>query len=66
MFIIQMMQVPLIIIGRMPVFRKRFWLGNLFFWLCMLFGPPFLGILYCREAFWATWSTNTPRIPSSI
>lgn len=57
MFGIQMLQVPIIFIGRMAVFKKRFWLGNSFFWFGMLFGPPLLGILYCREAFWATWST---------
>jgi sterol O-acyltransferase len=62
MFIIQMLQLPMIMIGRMPVFKNRFWLGNLFFWLCMFFGPPLLGILYCREALWATWSN--PRLPN--
>ncbi|KAI7893996.1 MBOAT, membrane-bound O-acyltransferase family-domain-containing protein [Mucor mucedo] len=62
MFVIQMLQLPMIVIGRMSLFRNRFWLGNGFFWLCMLFGPPFLGILYCREAFWATWSH--PRLPN--
>ncbi|KAI9475774.1 MAG: MBOAT, membrane-bound O-acyltransferase family-domain-containing protein [Benjaminiella poitrasii] len=64
MFGIQMLQLPMIVIGRMPLFRKRFWLGNTFFWLCMLFGPPLLGILYCREAFWASWAS--PRIPNAI
>ncbi|KAI8981642.1 MBOAT, membrane-bound O-acyltransferase family-domain-containing protein, partial [Mycotypha africana] len=46
MFGIQMLQLPMIVIGRMPLFKKHFWLGNSFFWLCMFFGPPLLGILY--------------------
>ncbi|KAI9254079.1 MBOAT, membrane-bound O-acyltransferase family-domain-containing protein [Sporodiniella umbellata] len=56
MFVVQMLQLPLIVIGRMPIFKNRFWLGNSFFWVCMMFGPPLLGILYCREAIWATWA----------
>ncbi|CEG76762.1 Putative O-acyltransferase [Rhizopus microsporus] len=55
MLIIQMFQLPLIIIGRLPIFKNRFWLGNSFFWLSMMVGTPLLGILYCREAIWATW-----------
>ncbi|CAO0799819.1 unnamed protein product [Mucor circinelloides] len=66
MFFIQMLQLPMIVIGRMPLFRKRFWLGNSFFWLCMLFGPPLLGILYCREAFWASWGGPHPPISTVI
>jgi sterol O-acyltransferase len=62
MFGIQMLQVPFIIIGRMAVFRNRFWLGNSSFWFGMLIGPPLLGILYCREAFWASWSGPQPEI----
>ncbi|KAI8377202.1 MBOAT, membrane-bound O-acyltransferase family-domain-containing protein [Choanephora cucurbitarum] len=57
MFVIQMLQLPLIVIGRMPVFKNRFWLGSSFFWLSMFVGPPLLGILYCREAFWASWAS---------
>ncbi|KAG1443215.1 hypothetical protein G6F56_010756 [Rhizopus delemar] len=58
MFVIQMLQLPLIVIGRMSIFKNRFWLGNSFFWLSMMLGPPLLGILYCREAIWATWANN--------
>ncbi|KAI8059931.1 MBOAT, membrane-bound O-acyltransferase family-domain-containing protein [Gilbertella persicaria] len=57
MFAIQMLQLPLIVIGRMPIFKNRFWLGSSFFWLSMFVGPPLLGILYCREAFWASWAS---------
>lgn len=66
MFFIQMLQLPMIVIGRMPLFRNRFWLGNSFFWLCMLFGPPLLGILYCREAFWASWGGPLPPASTAI
>ncbi|KAG0744882.1 hypothetical protein G6F57_006050 [Rhizopus arrhizus] len=59
MLVIQMLQLPLIMIGRMPIFKNRFWLGNSFFWVSMILGPPLLGILYCREAIWATWTNNS-------
>ncbi|KAJ2963808.1 hypothetical protein NQZ79_g1274 [Umbelopsis isabellina] len=54
LFILQMLQIPLIIIGRHPFIRKRSWLGNVFFWAGMFVGPPLLGILYCREVFWTS------------
>ncbi|CAO3662247.1 unnamed protein product [Umbelopsis vinacea] len=53
LFILQMLQIPLIVIGRHPIIRKRSWLGNAFFWAGMFVGPPLLGILYCREVFWS-------------
>jgi sterol O-acyltransferase len=53
LFILQMLQIPLIVIGRHPIIRKRSWLGNVFFWVGMFVGPPLLGILYCREVFWS-------------
>ncbi|KAI8972369.1 MBOAT, membrane-bound O-acyltransferase family-domain-containing protein [Pilobolus umbonatus] len=56
MFVIQMLQLPMMMMGRLPFFRQRFWLGNLLFWLSMFLGPPLIGILYCREAFWAVRS----------
>lgn len=49
-----MLQIPLIVIGRHPIIRKRSWLGNVFFWAGMFVGPPLLGILYCREVFWTS------------
>lgn len=58
LFILQMLQLPLIIIGRSPFIRNRYWLGNTVFWLCMFIGPPLLGILYCREVFWSSWAAN--------
>ncbi|CAO3674747.1 unnamed protein product [Rhizopus stolonifer] len=36
MFVIQMLQLPLIVIGRMSIFKNRFWLGNSFFWVSMM------------------------------
>ncbi|KAI7870549.1 MBOAT-domain-containing protein [Spinellus fusiger] len=58
LFVLQMLQIPLIMAGRHPWIRAHSMVGNFFFWLCMLFGPPFLGILYCREAFWAYWANT--------
>ncbi|KAI8075270.1 MBOAT, membrane-bound O-acyltransferase family-domain-containing protein [Gongronella butleri] len=55
LFVLQMLQLPLIILGRKPFIRERYWLGNAVFWLCMIIGPPLLGILYCREMFWSQW-----------
>ncbi|OAD68611.1 hypothetical protein PHYBLDRAFT_97722, partial [Phycomyces blakesleeanus NRRL 1555(-)] len=46
LFVLQMLQLPLIVLGRHPLIRSHRVIGNLFFWLCMLFGPPLLGILY--------------------
>ncbi|ORX43462.1 hypothetical protein DM01DRAFT_1411590 [Hesseltinella vesiculosa] len=58
LFALQMLQLPLIIIGRKPFIRDRYWLGNAVFWLCMIIGPPLLGILYCREVFWSQWVSS--------
>ncbi|KAH8555602.1 MBOAT, membrane-bound O-acyltransferase family-domain-containing protein [Umbelopsis sp. PMI_123] len=59
LFVLQMLQIPLIVIGRHPIIRKRSWLGNAFFWACMFVGPPLLGILYCREVFWSMKQAGT-------
>ncbi|KAI8147796.1 MBOAT, membrane-bound O-acyltransferase family-domain-containing protein [Fennellomyces sp. T-0311] len=53
LFLMQMFQLPLIMIGRLPWFRKHSTTGNVSFWLGMFFGLPLLAILYCREAFWS-------------
>lgn len=58
LFVLQMLQLPLIMLGRKPFIRERYWLGNTVYWLSMMFGPPLLGILYCREVFWSQWVTN--------
>ena len=48
LFALQMGQIPLILIGR-PLKGTK--VGNVFFWISMLWGVPFLSVLYCRE--WA-------------
>ncbi|KAI8336645.1 MBOAT, membrane-bound O-acyltransferase family-domain-containing protein [Chlamydoabsidia padenii] len=55
LFVMQMLQLPLIMLGRKPFIRERFWLGNTVYWMSMMVGPPLLGILYCREMFWSQW-----------
>jgi len=43
-----LMQLPLIPLMRLPVFKgKR--LGNLFFWWGIITGIPLMGVLYARE-----------------
>ncbi|KAL1923020.1 uncharacterized protein VTP21DRAFT_9396 [Calcarisporiella thermophila] len=51
LFFLQMLQVPLMFLSRVPVVRQRKILGNVVFWIGMLTGPPLLGIVYSREAF---------------
>jgi len=46
LFVLQMFQLPLIFIGRWMKGKR---IGNYFFWFSMMFGPPILSILYCRE-----------------
>ncbi|KAI9319680.1 MBOAT, membrane-bound O-acyltransferase family-domain-containing protein [Dichotomocladium elegans] len=53
LFILQMTQLPLILLGRLPLIRQYPILGNVVFWLGMFIGLPLLAILYCREAFWS-------------
>ena len=45
-FILQMSQIPLIMIGGG---LKGTFLGNALFWFGMVFGPPLISILYTRE-----------------
>ncbi|CAJ0636605.1 10306_t:CDS:2 [Entrophospora sp. SA101] len=51
LFFFQMLQLPLIWLGNLKFVKERKWLGNAFFWFGMFVGPPLLGVLYCREAF---------------
>ncbi|GAA5943472.1 uncharacterized protein JCM15063_006483 [Sporobolomyces koalae] len=44
LFVMQMAQLPLIIIGRIKLFRDYPALGNLFFWLGLLSGFPILAV----------------------
>lgn len=49
LFVLQMLQIPLIWMGRHPWVRKRPVLGNAFFWFSMFCGPPLLAACYIRE-----------------
>ncbi|CAG8773591.1 5367_t:CDS:1, partial [Acaulospora morrowiae] len=44
LFVMQMLQMPLIALGRLPVIREKWWLGNAFFWFSLFVGLPMLGI----------------------
>jgi len=46
LFVLQMAQVPMIIIGK-DLRGTRF--GNYFFWFGIVLGIPLLSTLYCRE-----------------
>ncbi|KAI5476326.1 hypothetical protein MNV49_007839 [Pseudohyphozyma bogoriensis] len=48
LFGMQMAQLPLIMIGRLPIMRKYPALGNLFFWLGLMAGFPLLAVSYLR------------------
>jgi sterol O-acyltransferase len=51
MFAMQMTQLPLIYIGRLPAIRKYPTLGNIFFWIGMIIGLPLITLGYSREYF---------------
>jgi len=51
MFFMQMLQLPLIYLSKMQVFRGNDVAGNVFFWVGIFLGPPMLAVLYCRELF---------------
>ncbi|CCU97646.1 unnamed protein product [Malassezia sympodialis ATCC 42132] len=46
LFMMQMTQYPLILMGRTKFIRQRPVLGNFLFWLGMMIGFPALNILY--------------------
>ncbi|GAA6058089.1 hypothetical protein JCM3770_001107 [Rhodotorula araucariae] len=48
LFVLQMAQLPLIMLGRAPVFKRHPALGNLFFWLGLLSGFPLLAVAYLK------------------
>ncbi|GAA5989577.1 hypothetical protein JCM10908_000537 [Rhodotorula pacifica] len=48
LFLMQMAQLPLIMVGRAKIFRQYPALGNLFFWLGLMSGFPLLAALYIR------------------
>lgn len=44
LFAMQMMQLPLMMMGRIPFMRKYPVLGNMFFWFGLIWGFPLLAI----------------------
>ncbi|KAK0548122.1 Sterol O-acyltransferase 2 (Sterol-ester synthase 2) [Tilletia horrida] len=46
LFAMQMAQLPLIVIGQIPVIKNNEVLGNLIFWIGLMVGFPMLNILY--------------------
>ncbi|KAI7851655.1 MBOAT, membrane-bound O-acyltransferase family-domain-containing protein [Circinella umbellata] len=53
LFVMQMLQLPLIVLGQQSFIKKHSTTGNILWWLGMFIGLPLLAILYCREAFWS-------------
>ncbi|KAJ3120218.1 hypothetical protein HK100_012893 [Physocladia obscura] len=49
LFLLQMFQLPLIMLARIPVIKNNKTLGNVIFWFGMFLGPPLLAALYARE-----------------
>lgn len=49
LFFLQMFQLPLIYLGRLPWSKNNPTLGNIFFWVSMYCGPPLLAAAYCWE-----------------
>ena len=49
LFFLQMLQVPLIYLGRSPALQRHPVLCNLFFCASMVVGPALLTLLYCRD-----------------
>ncbi|KAI0630563.1 MBOAT-domain-containing protein [Trametes polyzona] len=47
LFALQIAQIPLIAIGRMPAIRRNKLLGNIVFWLGLYAGFPLLCVAYC-------------------
>jgi sterol O-acyltransferase len=50
-FLMQMIQIPLISLQRLPVVRKHKMVGNAVFWIGMYGGPPLLAVAYLREQY---------------
>ncbi|GAA5842617.1 hypothetical protein JCM9279_003640 [Rhodotorula babjevae] len=48
LFVLQMAQLPLIMLGRASIFKRHPALGNLFFWFGLLSGFPLLAVAYLK------------------
>jgi len=47
LFLLQMIQIPLIALGRVPAIRRNKTMGNVVFWFGLLTGFPLLCVAYC-------------------
>ena len=47
LFVMQLAQIPLIAVGRLPAIKKNKLLGNVVFWLGLYAGFPLLCVAYC-------------------
>ncbi|GAB1518333.1 Sterol O-acyltransferase 2 (Sterol-ester synthase 2) [Rhizoctonia solani] len=47
LFGLQMLQIPLIFMGRLPVIKQNKILGNVLFWIGLMAGFPLLCVAYC-------------------
>jgi len=47
LFAMQMCQIPLIALGRLPSIRRNRTLGNIVFWIGLYAGFPLLCVAYC-------------------
>jgi sterol O-acyltransferase len=48
LFMMQMAQLPMMALGRLPILRKHPTLGNIFFWAGLIWGFPLLAVGYLR------------------
>ncbi|KAF8239406.1 hypothetical protein L208DRAFT_92152 [Tricholoma matsutake] len=46
LFILQIVQIPMIVISRMPIVKRNQMLGNIVFWLGLYAGFPLLCVAY--------------------
>ncbi|WVQ74465.1 hypothetical protein IAR50_004066 [Cryptococcus sp. DSM 104548] len=46
LFLMQMAQLPMIALGRLPVVKRNKTIGNIVFWIGLMFGFPLLAICY--------------------
>ncbi|KAG8824912.1 hypothetical protein FRC19_000844 [Serendipita sp. 401] len=47
LFVLQMSQIPLIALGRVPFIKRNKILGNTVFWVGLMAGFPLLCVAYC-------------------
>jgi hypothetical protein len=47
LFTMQLAQIPLIAIGRIPAIKKNKLMGNIVFWIGLYAGFPLLCVAYC-------------------